>query len=182
MPLRFLHSTGLGPTDIFHSLGWPFFLIIVFVAAFALAKDYLFKTNRKNGFTDDVQFRPRPLLTKAEISFLEALEKVVPPQIRIYAQVPVIVLVDVVADDFSTRTSNSNRIDKKRVDFVLVDPQTMVVRKVVELDDRSHDRPDRQNRDELVDDVLGRAGIPVVHCKAQATYDLATLRETIGEM
>jgi hypothetical protein len=54
------------------------------------------------------------------------------------------------------------------------------VRKVVELDDRSHDRPDRQDRDELVDDVLGRAGIPVVHWPAQATYDPAKLREALG--
>jgi very-short-patch-repair endonuclease len=91
-------------------------------------------------------------------------------------------LVDVVADDLSTRMSNYNRIDRKRVDFVLVDPQTGAVRKVVELDDRSHDRPDRQDRDELVDEVLGRAGIPVVRCKAQAAYNLATLRGMIEEV
>ncbi len=182
MPLRFLHSTGFGLTDIFHSLGWPVFLLIIIVSAFALIKERLLKANRKNGFSDDVQFRPRPLLTKAETLFLEALEKVTPPHIRIYTQVPLIALVDVVADDFSTRTSNYNRIDRKRVDFVLVDPQTGAVRKVVELDDRSHDRTDRQGRDELVDDVLGRAGIPVVHCKAQAAYNFATLQKTIGEM
>lgn len=180
MPLRFLHSTGFGPTDIFHALSWPVFLLIIIVSAFALIKERLLKANRKNGFSDDVQFRPRPLLTKAEMIFLEALEKVVPPHIRIYTQVPLIALVDVVADDFSTRTSTSNRIDRKRVDFVLVDPQTGTVRKVVELDDRSHDRPDRQDRDELVDEVLGRAGIPIVHCKAQAAYDPGKLREMIG--
>jgi hypothetical protein len=182
MPLRFLHSTGLGPTDILHSLGWPVFLLIIIVSAFALLKERLLKANRKNGLSDDVQFRPRPLLTKAETLFLEALEKVTPPHIRIYTQVPLIALVDVVADDLSTRMSNYNRIDRKRVNFVLIDPQTGAVRKVVELDDRSHDRPDRQDRDELVDDVLGRAGIPIVHWPAQAAYDLAKLRETIGEM
>jgi len=182
MLLRFPHTTGFGPTDIFHALSWPVFLLIIIVSAFALIKERLLKTNRKSGLSDAVQFRPRLLLTKAETLFLEALEKVTPPHIRIYTQVPLIALVDVVADDFSTRTSNYNRIDRKRVDFVLVDPQTGAVRKVVELDDRSHDRPGRQDRDEIVDDVLGRAGIPVVHWKAQAAYNLATLREMIGEM
>ena len=180
MLLRVPHATGFGPTDIFHALSWPVFLLIIIVSAFALIKERLLKANRKNGFSDDVQFRPRPLLTKAETLFLETLEKVTPPHIRIYTQVPLIAFVDVVADDFSTRTSNYNRMDRKRVDFVLVDPQTGTVRKVVELDDRSHDRSGRQDRDELVDTVLGRAGIPVVHCKAQAAYDLAKLRETLG--
>ena len=61
--------------------------------------------------------------------------------------------------DRSTRTSAWNRFDRKTVDFVLVDPQSFEVRKVVELDDRSHDGVDRKGRDTLVDDILGRAGI-----------------------
>jgi hypothetical protein len=80
MLLRVPHATGFGLTDIFHSLGWPVFLLIIIVSAFALIKERLLKANRKNGFSDDVQFRPRPLLTRTEISFLEALEKAVPPK------------------------------------------------------------------------------------------------------
>src|SRR2546426_8344511 len=37
---------------------------------------------------------------------------------------------------FRSRTAQYNRIDRKRVDFVLVDPKTLVVQAVVELDDQ----------------------------------------------
>jgi hypothetical protein len=42
---------------------------------------------------------------------------------------------------------------------------------VVELDDRTHRQPDRQERDHLVDAALALAGIPVVHVTAAAGYD-----------
>lgn len=58
-----------------------------------------------------------------------------------------------------------NRIKSKHVDFVLCD-QDMHVKLIIELDDSSHSREDRQKRDTFVDTVLTGAGYQVVHVPA----------------
>lgn len=43
-------------------------------------------------------------------------------------------------------------------------------RLVVELDDRSHEKKDRQERDELVVGALKAAGLPILHVAAAKGY------------
>lgn len=62
-------------------------------------------------------------------------------------------------------------IDRKDVDFLLCDPTTMKPRCGIELDDSSHARRDRQERDGFVDAVFQVAGLPLVRFPAQASYD-----------
>ena len=57
-----------------------------------------------------------------------------------------------------------NMIRSKHVDFVLVD-QSMNVIGVLELDDSTHDRPDRQQRDSFVRDALEGAGITMIQTR-----------------
>lgn len=56
------------------------------------------------------------------------------------------------------------KIQAKHVDFVLCDDQ-FKARYVIELDDASHDRPDRIERDRFVDCVLTSAGYKVLHTR-----------------
>lgn len=58
-----------------------------------------------------------------------------------------------------------NKIQSKHVDFVLVD-QSMNVIGVLELDDRSHDRADRKERDGFVRDALEGAGITMIQTRS----------------
>ena len=50
----------------------------------------------------------------------------------------------------------------------------------IELDDRSHQREDRQKRDAFVDEVLNQAGIKIVHIRASSTYDPQAIRDQLG--
>jgi len=50
----------------------------------------------------------------------------------------------------------------------------------IELDDRSHQREDRQKRDAFVDDVLTQAGIKIAHIWASSPYDLQTIRNQLS--
>jgi hypothetical protein len=59
------------------------------------------------------------------------------------------------------------------VDFLLCDPATMRPLAGIELDDASHARPDRQERDALVQKVFEAAGLPLVRFPAQRGYALA---------
>lgn len=63
-----------------------------------------------------------------------------------------------------------NRIDRKHVDFVICAPDTLTPRVVVELDDASHERRDRRERDEFVDAAFQAAGLSVVHITAKRKY------------
>ena len=71
--------------------------------------------------------------------------------------------------------SHRNRIDRKHVDFLVCSSQTMRPVCGVELDDASHARADRQERDAFVDEVFAVAGMPLVRVPAQAGYQPATL-------
>ena len=56
------------------------------------------------------------------------------------------------------------RIKAKHVDFVVFD-QYMRPKAIIELDDSSHDRKDRQERDKFVDEILKDAGYKVIHTR-----------------
>jgi len=68
-----------------------------------------------------------------------------------------------------------NKIDRKHVDFLICDPATMKPRCGVELDDTSHSRRDRQQRDEFVDKVFEAAGLPLVRIPAKASYSISEI-------
>ncbi len=72
-----------------------------------------------------------------------------------------------------------NKIDRKHVDFLLCDPATMRPLCGIELDDSSHSRRDRQDRDEFVDQVFDVAGLPLIRVPARASYNPAGLLELI---
>ena len=165
------------PGDVLSALPWRPLLLLVLVGVVVIVLKALLKRGRSPEVAG-VTYTPRPFLTRAELLFLETLDKVASPRSRVFAQVPLCALVDVKANNYSATTSARNRIDRKSVDFVLVDSVTMAVQKVVELDDRSHDH--KQERDALVDAALGQAGIPIVHCPAQSRYDSSVLREKLG--
>ena len=50
-----------------------------------------------------------------------------------------------------------NKIKSKHIDFALADEETAIVA-LIELDDTSHSRPDREKRDDFVNAVLENTG------------------------
>ena len=64
-----------------------------------------------------------------------------------------------------------NRINRKHVDFVICDPKNMIPQFGIELDDSSHDRVDRVERDAFVDSVFEAAQLPLLHIPVQISYN-----------
>ena len=58
-----------------------------------------------------------------------------------------------------------NRIKAKHVDFVFVDREYNI-KLLVEVDDPTHNRPDRQARDEAVNEMFRQVGMEVLHLRA----------------
>jgi len=109
-------------------------------------------------------------LSPAELNFLRVLRDVVGEQAVLCSKVGLGDLFWVKHRDPSRFRIYTNKIDRKHVDFVLCDPATMQPLVALELDDKSHKRPDRQERDAFVDQVFEVAGLPLLHIPARRGY------------
>lgn len=71
-----------------------------------------------------------------------------------------------------------NRIKAKHIDFIFVD-SNYKIRLLVEIDDQTHNRADRQARDEEVDEIFRQQGLEVLHLRAWGKQYGADDLETI---
>jgi very-short-patch-repair endonuclease len=119
------------------------------------------------------------LLTPAEGDLFAALQQAAPAGMLIFAQVRLANLVEVQRWARRDKT-HWYKIQAKCVDFVFCEPRTFIPRLVIELDDSSHNRADRRERDAFVDEVLAAAGLPILHIRWQRRYDPRDLAQQIA--
>jgi hypothetical protein len=74
-----------------------------------------------------------------------------------------------------------NRVQSKHVDLVICDPATLRVVAGIELDDASHQRLDRQERDAFVEEVFSTARLPLIRVPAQRAYSVEQLRGLLAQ-
>lgn len=165
--------------------GWHWLLLaMILMGIVALVfKQYvlrLFPARRSGESGAPISIARRPILTPNEMAFFHALQRATGEQYVIFPQLPLATFVEGRVQTLSAQTSFMNQIDRKRVDFVLVDPQDLRLHLAIEVDDRSHESERRRQRDGLVEDVLQRAGITLVRIPAAHSYDVATLRRQLG--
>lgn len=121
----------------------------------------------KTGYEE--AYEVTPLLTYNESRNFRALQEAAFR--KGYMICPKVRLADIIKPrNNENYMSNFGKIKSKHVDFAICD-QNMKVLAVVELDDSSHDRPDRQERDKFVDSSLESNGIKVIHTR-QITPDI----------
>lgn len=118
---------------------------------------------------ESLPYRQRDdFLSPAELSFYRTLTNALGGRVVTCCKVN---LADIVFVSGSTEFQlHRNRIDRKHVDFLLCDPLTMRPCCAIELDDSSHTRRDRQERDDFVNRVFEAAGLPLVRVPARRTY------------
>jgi very-short-patch-repair endonuclease len=72
-------------------------------------------------------------------------------------------------------------IDEKSVDFVLCDKQTFLSILAVELDEKSHEQPVRQDRDREVERILDDAKMPLLRIRNEDINDKNELLKKIEQ-
>lgn len=147
------------------------------VAVLAVVLFLLWLRNREPAFPYE---QADALLTPAEKVFFAILQQAVGEDFSLFAKVRLADLIVVrrgLRSKFRMRAFN--RICGKHIDFVLCDPDAYAVLAAIELDDRSHERRARRQRDIFIDGALAAAGIPVLHVAAQRRYSGTKLREQI---
>ncbi len=119
-------------------------------------------------------------LSPAELSFYGVLKDAVNGRAAISAKVGLNDVFYVKTEDQSRFRVYTNKIDRKHVDFLICDPTTMHPLVGIELDDKSHQRSDRQARDEFVDQVFKASGLPILHIPAKRSYVVAEVAAQIA--
>jgi hypothetical protein len=121
----------------------------------------------------------RSLLTASERAFYVALVLAAGRRYVVFAKVR---LSDLCQDlDRWAETAAFNQVSSKHVDFVLCDAATFRPVLAVELDDRSHLRANRRDRDALVDRVFRTMGLGVYRQWVRRSYDPAAIARGIEE-
>lgn len=120
--------------------------------------------------SEELPYRLRDdFLSPAELSFYRVLRLTVKDQAIALAKVNL-------ADIFFVARPHENqayrnKIDRKHVDFLLLQPETLKPLVGLELDDASHKRADRIERDQFVNQVFATAGLPLIRVPARSGYD-----------
>ncbi|MBB5190727.1 very-short-patch-repair endonuclease [Silvimonas terrae] len=145
-------------------------IVLVVIAGAVLSK--------KKGGKTSLKDRPYPYKKKAtlcsagEVVFFEKLRAALPEH-HIFAQVQISRIVDVTDKQKSQQWRS--RIDRKSADFVVCDAKHQIVA-VIELDDATHARKDRQARDVFVEAVFEDAGIKLVRFHAREVINLDVIK------
>lgn len=111
--------------------------------------------------------------TPAEASFYRVLKQMMGEHLLIFPKVALKEFLFVT--DKQNYQSHYNRIDRKHVDFLVCDPNTLQPIFAVELDDSSHKQANRGERDAFVDSALSVANLPLIHIPARETYNTQEL-------
>lgn len=121
-------------------------------------------------------------LSYAEYIFYKVLFQAVDGKAVICPKVSLQDIFFVTGGDQSKRTAYLNKINRKHVDFLVCSVVNMKPICGVELDDSSHVRTDRIERDEFVDKVFKTAGLPILRFKAKRSYSVEEIKEKIEEI
>jgi hypothetical protein len=118
-------------------------------------------------------------LTAAEQQFYHALAAAVGDRFAICPMVRVADLLQV-KGEVPDRGAWQGRINSKHIDFVLCDPQSLTPRACIELDDATHQQPERQERDAFLNQSFAAAGLPLLRIPTAKLYDARQLNESIN--
>lgn len=99
------------------------------------------------------------ILTPTERTFFRKLQAVYGDYYYIFPQINIDKLVYINSREHKYR----NAIDRKSVDFVIVNKETLETEMVLELDGPTHLRVDRMQRDDFINNVFQEAGIKIAH-------------------
>ncbi len=143
--------------------------------------DLLFEKDEKSSSGAEYPYHlVDEFISSAELNFFFNLKSVVGDPIQIFSKVKLSDLFYAKTGDYGRNRSYTNRIDRKHVDFLLCDSKTLKPILGIELDDKSHQRADRQERDDFVNHVFEAAKLPLMHISVQGGYSQNELKSKIS--
>lgn len=115
----------------------------------------------------------------AEVKFYDLLKEILGDKYLIF---PKVRISDLVQPKYGKeKYIYFNKIKSKHVDFLVCDKNPVKSKVIIELDDSSHDKRNRQERDEFVDEVFANVGIPIAHVRVRQEYKKEEIIKQIQE-
>jgi len=123
-------------------------------------------------------YAPRKsMLSPAELAFYNVLKEAIGTRFVILLKVGLNDLCEITNREVNQAAFN--RVSSKHVDFVLCDPVTLAPVVAIELDDSTHYRRDRADRDAFVDKLFRTIGVALIRHRVQAGYNADALARWI---
>lgn len=154
-------------------------ILIVFIIIAGVLTEIL---REKEGDKPKYQYKKKQFfMSRAEHECFESLMVSVGSEYHVFAQVHLPTIVD-----SKVRGQNWNaafrHINQKSVDFVLCDKRYIEPILAIELDDQTHDRQDRKDRDGEVERILKNARVPLLRLQNHGRFDPKELSKRISEI
>lgn len=154
-----------------------FYIALAAAAALLLAAAIWKLLRRANPWSRAPYERQEYFLSPAEKAFYDVLDALVGEDVVICPKPAVREVLRVRGNVRRDRQKYFNWISQKHVDFVLCDRETMQILCAVELDDSSHERADRRQRDAFMDKAFRKAKLPLFHIPCRKSYGAKELNE-----
>lgn len=120
----------------------------------------------------------RSVMTRREEWFFRVLQDALGRDYLIFPQIHISSLLDerIKGQNWAAARGQTN---SKSVDYVVADARTLDVLCAVELDDATHDREDRRERDRQVEEMFAGAGMPLVRFRDAEELTAGDVRRRI---
>lgn len=121
--------------------------------------------------------RNETLLSVAENSFFHVLNQVFTNDYNVFSKVR---LADIISVKGKRWQQGFNKIKAKHIDYIIVESGTSKILLAIELDDSSHNTKKAQKSDEVKDECLGEAGVPILRIKAAHSYNVEEIKKQVA--
>ncbi len=150
----------------------------------ATRKTHVPEKSSQNSSAEEIEYsyqKLEVLFSPAERSFLGVLNQAVNENIQIFGKVRVAdVIIPKKGMSRSEWQKAFNKISSKHFDFLLCNKKNLAILCAVELDDSSHNKKTRKDRDIFLESVCKSAKLPLVHIAAQSTYNLKEMQNSLA--
>ena len=127
---------------------------------------------------EDKYYKNEYLLTKNEIKFYRILKLIsIRMDYYLFCQVA---LYQIVRPKNSRNYADFNKIKSKSIDFVLADENCRPIL-CIELDDNTHERNDRIERDNFINELFKELGIKLLRVDVKKYYDNEDIDKLVKE-
>ncbi len=137
--------------------------------------------NENNNIDYNKYYRPkRYLITLTELQFYNILLEIAKElELILFSQVSLYNILE--TKDTYDKNLYFNKIRAKSIDFVLVDKENCRIKLCIELDDYTHNRQDRIERDNFINELFKSLEIDLIRFKVSNYYNKEALKKRIQE-
>ncbi len=124
-------------------------------------------------------YKKEYVMTRTELIFYRNLKKITDKlQLTIFPQVDLERIINV----YNNESSYRNRIKSRSIDFTIVNNYNCKIICCIELDDYTHNRADRQERDLFINELFQNVGLRLYRIKASNYYNAEEIEKYIKVM